>query len=129
MWQTRPAVASETILVVDDDASIRLLCRINLELDGYRVFEAASPGEARAVIHSEDVDAVLLDVHLRAADDLALAGELRTEHPDLGIVLMTGSADTVGKSVRFDAVLPKPFELESLRAAVARAAAAGRRSV
>ena len=34
------------MLVVDDDASIRLLCRVNLELEGYRVLEAKSIAEA-----------------------------------------------------------------------------------
>jgi DNA-binding NtrC family response regulator len=36
------------VLVVDDDASLRLLCRVNLELDGFDVREAATLDEARA---------------------------------------------------------------------------------
>jgi len=41
-----------TVLVVDDDASLRLLCRVNLELDGYRVLEAPDVAEAERLILS-----------------------------------------------------------------------------
>ena len=42
--------AAQTVLVVDDDDSLRLLCRVNLELDGYRVLEAGSLAEAREAL-------------------------------------------------------------------------------
>jgi DNA-binding NtrC family response regulator len=115
--------------VVDDDASIRLLCRINLELDGYRVVEAGSPDEARTAIAAERVDALLLDLHLGPIDARPFAAELRRDHPDLGIVLMTGSTDSVIQSVSADAVLAKPFELDAFRSAVALAARARRPQV
>jgi DNA-binding response OmpR family regulator len=114
------------VLVVDDDASIRLLCRINLELDGYRVVEAATPDAARAAVAAERVDALLLDLHLGPVDARPLAAELRRDHPDLGIVLMTGSTDSVIQGFAADAVLGKPFDLDVFRSAVARAAGARR---
>ena len=51
--------SSRTVLVVDDEQAIRLLCRVNLELDGYVVLEAGTLDEARAHLDRIDVDAVL----------------------------------------------------------------------
>ena len=55
---------SHTVLVVDDDASIRFLCRVNLELDGWTVREAATLADARAELSHGGVAVVLLDVHV-----------------------------------------------------------------
>jgi DNA-binding NtrC family response regulator len=56
---------SPTILIVDDDASLRLLCRVNLELEGYNVLEAPSVAVAEDVVASDDVDLFLRRVLLR----------------------------------------------------------------
>ena len=67
------------MLVVDDDESLRLLCRVNLELDGFRVLEASTAEEARELIGRERIDAILLDVHLSDGDgrDLLAAARRR----------------------------------------------------
>jgi DNA-binding NtrC family response regulator len=110
----------DTVLVVDDEASIRLLCRVNLELDGLRVLEASSLAEARAAV-AEEPALVLLDLHLGAEDGLDLLTEIRQEHPEVRVVLLTGTAD-VGETERSlaDAVLPKPFTLDQLASTVRR---------
>jgi two-component system KDP operon response regulator KdpE len=107
---------SVTVLVVDDAAAIRLLCRVNLELDGHRVFEAPTVEQAQDILSREDVAVVLLDVHVGAADGLELLDEIRRDFPDVAVALLTGSTDL--ERVRAhapDAVLGKPFELEDLR--------------
>lgn len=106
----------QTVLVVDDAPAIRLLCRVNLELDGHRVLEAATVAEARAAIADGEVSLVLLDVHVGPDDGLAFLDELRRDQPDLRVALLTGSTDL--EKVREhnpDAVLGKPFELDQLR--------------
>jgi CheY-like chemotaxis protein len=111
---------SVTVLVVDDAAAIRLLCRVNLELDGNRVFEAATVEQAREILGRDDVDVVLLDVHVGAADGLELLDEIRRDYPDVPVALLTGSSEL--ERVRMhgpDAVLGKPFELEDLRRIIA----------
>ena len=55
---------SHTVLVVDDAQAIRLLCRVNLELDGHRVLEAGTIGAAREAARRLEVSLVLLDVHV-----------------------------------------------------------------
>jgi DNA-binding response OmpR family regulator len=108
----------KTVLVVDDDPSLRMLCRINLELDGFRVVEASSVGQARQQLAAEPVDAMLLDLHLGDGDGRDLLRELGTERPP--VALFTGS-EAIGDELRSvaDAVLSKPFELDVLSSTVA----------
>lgn len=123
---TRPL----SVLVVDDAAAIRLLCRVNLELDGHRALEAATVDQARETLAQEEVSLVLLDVHVGAEDGLELLDEIRREHPEVAVALLTGSAEL--DSVRAhgpDAVLGKPFELEDLRRVVEKVSGRAARSV
>ena len=112
---------SQTVLVVDDAPAIRLLCRVNLELDGHSVCEAGTLGAAREALDASDVSLVLLDVHVGAEDGLAFLDELRRDHPRLPVAMLTGSADVDRVQEHGpDAVLGKPFELDHLRDVVER---------
>ncbi|HET9323522.1 MAG TPA: response regulator [Gaiellaceae bacterium] len=105
-----------TVLVVDDDPSLRLLCRVNLELEGYRVVEAESIGRAQEALERGSVDAVLLDVHLGSEDGLALLPSIADRGP--AVALLTGSpgADLPDGA----AVIGKPFSIEVLSRTVRR---------
>jgi DNA-binding response OmpR family regulator len=111
--------ASARILVVDDDPSIRFLCRVNLELDGYDVVEADSLPAARELLEEEDVAVVLLDVHLHGERSDELILECHAFRPPVPVVVVTGSADITQERLgAADAVLPKPFELGELLSTV-----------
>jgi DNA-binding NtrC family response regulator len=104
-----------TVLIVDDDASLRLLCRVNLELDGYNVLEAPSVAAAEDALAVDVVDLFLLDVHIGADDGLALMRSLRDRKHVAPVVLFTGSAQLDAATIReADGVVPKPFQLEQL---------------
>jgi DNA-binding response OmpR family regulator len=108
------------VLVVDDEPAIRLLCRVNLELDGYAVREAGSLDEARAELAAGGVDVVLLDMQLGMHPSDDLLAELSGATP---VAAVTGSADL--GTTRFDGaddVLAKPFTLVELRSVVAKLA-------
>ena len=112
-----------TILIVDDDESLRLLCRVNLELDGYRVLEAPSVADAEAVLAAGAVDLFLLDVHVGADDGIELMRSLRTREHGAPVVLFTGSATLDSETLaEADGIVPKPFRLEQLLAVVRRLA-------
>ena len=106
--------------MVDDDASIRLLCRLNLELEGWVVREAANLAEARHELLDDAVNVVLLDVHVGYEDGVAFVDEIRAEHPHAKVAMLTGSVEglTVGEAGA-DKVIWKPFRLEQLTSAVA----------
>jgi DNA-binding response OmpR family regulator len=112
------------VVVADDDPALRLLCRINLELEGYRVLEAASAADVERLLASEDVGVVLLDVHLGDDDGIEVARRLRADRPDIGIAFFTGSAPQLASADRAiaDGVIPKPFSLEELIGEVRRLA-------
>lgn len=104
------ASPSYTVLVVDDDASIRFLCRVNLELEGWTVREGAALAQARSALDDGDVDVVLLDVHVGAESGVDFIAELRDTHPEVAVVLLTGSVGTPTlEGVEVDGVIAKPF--------------------
>jgi DNA-binding response OmpR family regulator len=111
--------AGHTVLVVDDDDSLRMLCRVNLELEGYRVLEAATVERAGELLRDESVDVVLLDVHVGSGDGFSVLGELSGER----VALFTGSYEVdEQRSAQVDAVLRKPFKLTDLSETVGRLA-------
>ena len=117
-----PTVGAQvTVLVVDDDPSIRLLCRVNLQLDGHEVHEAGTLAEARAAIAESNIDVVILDVHVAGGNGVDLLAELRASRPELPVALLTGTADR-DELLRAgaDALIPKPFTLDELRETVDR---------
>ena len=111
--------AAARILVVDDDSSIRKVCRVNLELDGHEVLEAESLATTRATLEEEVVDVVVLDVHLQGERSDPLVAECHERRPPIPVVLLTGSVELTDPRLReADAILPKPFELAQLLSTV-----------
>ena len=105
------------MLVVEDDANLRLLCRVNLELEHFDVREAATVDDARAEIGRERPDLVFLDVYLRGSATDALLSEVR--EAGIPVVVVTGS-DTTQYRERANGVLGKPFAPADLVAAAKR---------
>jgi DNA-binding NtrC family response regulator len=121
--RTAAQLPAPTILIVDDDASLRLLCRVNLELDGYRVLEAPSVAVAEDAVAAGAVDLFLLDVHVGADDGVELMRSLRTREHGAPVVLFTGSATLDSATLaEADGIVPKPFQLDQLLDVVRRLA-------
>ena len=118
---------AQYVLVVDDDPSIRLLCRINLELEGWAVREAESLADARRELEDEGVAVVLLDVHVGLESGVRFLDELRRDHPGIPVAMLTGSVEhpTIGE-IAAEAVISKPFTLDQLSETVRVLAAGGR---
>jgi DNA-binding response OmpR family regulator len=117
----RAGGAGGTVLLIEDDASLRLLCRVNLEHDGYRVLEAERLDKAEELLSAEDVDVVLLDLHVAGENSRDLLYRLRAEPLQTPVALITGESGlepTVAAAA--DAVIEKPFTLDHLRATVER---------
>jgi two-component system, NtrC family, nitrogen regulation response regulator NtrX len=114
-----PAVGQQaSVLVVEDDASLRLLSRVNLELEQFRVREAGTIEEARAAVAAERPGLVFLDVHLHGEATDVLLDELR--RAGIPVVVVTGSADITQYRDRANQVLGKPFEPSALVEAARR---------
>ncbi len=100
--------AGRSILLVEDDASLRLVCRVNLELEGFPVREASDVDEARAAVAAERPSLVFLDLHLSSGESDELLDELRAT--GIPVVLVSGTVDVSGYAGRASAVMPKPFD-------------------
>lgn len=79
------------VLIVDDDDDVRLLCRVNLEFEGYRVREAVDGRAALDAVAAERPDVVLLDVMLPEVDGWTVLASLKEdpETQDLPVVMLT----------------------------------------
>ena len=109
------------ILVVDDDPALRGLVRDFLAGHGYRVREAEGGAAMRAVIDTEPVDIVVLDVMMPGEDGLTIARSLSGRR-DLGIVMVSALGNEtdriIGLEVGADDYLPKPFSPRELLARI-----------
>ncbi|MEX2205723.1 MAG: PAS domain S-box protein [Myxococcota bacterium] len=119
-----PAASSgreASILLVEDDASVRRLLAILLESAGYRVTAAADAAEALAIVSESQrrFDLLLSDYVMPGQSGLELANTLRASLPELRVVLMTGHAEIPASAVadlpRGAELLGKPFTREQLQ--------------
>jgi CheY-like chemotaxis protein len=99
-------------LVVEDDPALRMLCRVNLELSGFVVREAADVDEAETALAEERPDVVFLDVHVNGRTTGELLARLRTD--GIPVAIVSGSVDLDELRGNADAVLPKPFPPQDL---------------
>jgi two-component system NtrC family response regulator len=81
-------MAAASILVVDDEALLRLSLRARLGQEGYELLEAGTAEEALEQLASEP-DLVLLDFHLPDGDGLAVLRQIKQRSPDTIVILMT----------------------------------------
>ena len=112
-----------TVLVVEDDASLRMLCRINLDLEGYRVLEAETIQRAIELVTEQPVDVVLLDLHVGERHGTELLPVLRAQRPDAAVCLLSGTSEADPPDEEgVDGFIRKPFELDVLTETVRRLA-------
>ena len=121
------------ILVIDDNAPMRLLCRVNLELDGFEVIEAEDGHEGIDRARSEAPDAILLDLMVPTLDGWEVLDELQSDPrtAEIPVVVLSGVGDPQLRREGLDlgalATLAKPLDPtalpELLRETIARAAA------
>jgi CheY-like chemotaxis protein len=113
---------SETILLVEDDESVRGLVRRILESAGYNVLLATRPSEAELLLaQAQSVDLLLSDVVMPEMSGFELAARLRRDRPGLRTLFISGNAYVASSSTHSDAeLLKKPFGPSELTSAVRR---------
>ena len=110
--------APSHILVVDDDAGVRSLVTEYLSQNDFRVTAVSTGKEMMAVLASEAIDLIVLDLKLPGEDGLTLARKLR-ETSNISIIMVTGWGQRLVASgevpAHVVAVLSKPPNLTHLR--------------
>ncbi|MEQ3347324.1 response regulator transcription factor [Peptoniphilus senegalensis] len=101
------------VLLVEDEESIRKFVKINLEREGYIIFEAGSGEDGIEIARNERPDIVVLDIMLPGIDGFEVCKTLRGEFPSLGIIMLTAKAEDYDKIMGLqygtDDYLTKPF--------------------
>ena len=112
----------QRILIVDDELDVLRICSRALENAGYTVFESLSAEQARRYIEHEDLQLVIIDIHMPDEDGISLLRYVHQLNPSLPTMLITGypAINTVIESVRLHVqeYLCKPFTLQQLLTAV-----------
>jgi DNA-binding NtrC family response regulator len=113
------SVETATVLVVDDESMVRTLVRRMLEPGMCAVVEAEDGESALRLIERDQpaIDVVLTDLVMPGIDGFDIVTVLARHRPDLPVVCMSGFA-SVAKDRLTVPFLPKPFSLETLRAAL-----------
>ena len=111
-----------TVLVTDDDASVRRLLRLFIEDAGFEVCEAGDGGQAVVEIGKRKVDVLLIDLIMPDQEGLETIRLLSGRRPGLKIIAMSGAFAPVylrsAKLFGADATLEKPLTQESVLGAI-----------
>jgi DNA-binding response OmpR family regulator len=126
----RPETVAGRVLVVDDEAAIRLVCKLNLETAGFDTIEADDGETALELARSERPDLILLDIMLPNADGFGVAQTLADapETRETPILFITARSDPRDELRGYEAggvgFVTKPFDPdvlgETVRAAIER---------
>ena len=114
-----------TILVVEDDPRVRAATGTALTELGYPAILCGSGPEAIDTLEErDDIGLVITDVVMPGMTGPELAGKIRTDHPDVGLLFVTGYVGEAGEAESFKGseVLRKPFTLRALADALHAAA-------
>jgi two-component system cell cycle response regulator CpdR len=117
------------VLIVDDEASMRMLVARAVAMDGHETVTAEDGAEALEILGNEQgaFDLLLTDIQMPVMDGIALALAAARDFPQLTILLMTGFAEqrerASGLSAIAHDVITKPFSVADIRTAVADALA------
>jgi DNA-binding response OmpR family regulator len=102
-----------SILIIEDEDSIRKFVKINLDRAGFDVKEAASGEEGIDIAKKEHFDIVVLDIMLPGMDGFEVCKVLRNEYPHLGIIMLTAKSQDIDKIMGLeygtDDYMTKPF--------------------
>jgi DNA-binding response OmpR family regulator len=119
---TPPAGEAGTILVVEDDRSLRDGLAMNFQLRGYRVLAAADGESGVRLALAERPDVIVLDLMLPGLDGFEVLGKLRERELDVPVLILSARGQVADKVAGFqigaDDYVTKPFQLPELLARV-----------
>jgi DNA-binding NtrC family response regulator len=114
-----------TILIVDDEKTIRWSLGEGLRKAGFEILEAASGEEGMQLFADKGPDCVLLDVRLPGIDGMEVLRRMRKDNPDVPVVVMTayGEVDKAVEAMKLGAYdfVSKPFMIEKMKVTIEHA--------
>lgn len=118
-------MANKTVLLAEDDASIRLIVNQTLVAAGFEVRATSSTDALQRWVNNGEGDVVVTDVYLGDTSIFDILPSLKRARPDLPVIVMSGqntilTAASAAEHGAFD-YLPKPFDIDALSSLVERA--------
>lgn len=114
----------ETVLIVDDEATIRRLLRQKLSKEGYPCEEADTAEQTLSRLRSNSIELVILDIKMPGKSGIELLPEIKANYPDTAVIMVTAVAET---SVAIECMkqgvedyICKPFNLDEVMLSVKR---------
>ena len=113
-------MTKQTVLVVDDDADIRVFLKINFESWGFEVVTAEDGAEAAASAADIDADLILLDMNMPSVSGFEAARQIRAteKHSKTPIIAVTAHTSTGDRDEAYqagcDAIVTKPIDPQKL---------------
>ena len=110
------------ILVVDDEESIHLLYREELEDEGYQVISAMNGEDALKLFESEQPDLVILDINMPGMDGIEVLRQMKQMKPNVPVILSSAYPEYKQDLASWasDDYIVKSFNLDELKASVKR---------
>ncbi len=116
---------NKSILIVDDESSMRKNIKDILVIEGYNVFEAENGIIGIEIVKNQKLDIVLLDFNMPHMDGFEVLSEIKKLNTDLPVIILTayGTNERVIEAMKFGAYdyMEKPFELAEFLISVERA--------
>lgn len=113
------------ILIVDDEANVRLGLVQALKEQRHKVLDAPDGNKALSALAKQPIDLVIIDIIMPNREGLETIQEIRTNWPDIKIIAISGGGRMrnteflkVAEKLGADSVLKKPFSMAELRSAV-----------
>ena len=115
----------DTILIVDDEQSIRQFLSKALSVEGYKCYTAGNAEEGELILDEYAIGLVLLDLRMPGKSGMEMLQDIIDQHPDIGVIMVTANADTgtavtCMKAGAYD-YITKPVNTEQLYLSVKRA--------
>jgi DNA-binding response OmpR family regulator len=111
-----------TLLIVEDDAAMRMGLKDNLEIEGYQIIDVPTLREGREAAARKRPDLILLDLMLADGNGIELCRELRAQGELLPIIMLTAKGEemdkVLGLEMGADDYVVKPFSLRELLARI-----------
>ena len=120
---------TQTVLVIDDDESLRRVMEFHLQEEGYGVVTAVDGRAGLERFQAGPVDLVVTDIRMPEMDGMELLARVKAMQPDVPVVILTahGTIDSAVEAMKLGATdyLTKPFSREQFKAAVRKALEVG----
>ncbi len=115
----------QTVLIIDDELTIRRLLRQKLSKEGYRAIEAENAEVAAARLSEQQIDAVVLDIRMPGKSGIDFLSDIKARFPDVAVIMATAVTET-GIAIQCmrqgaDDYICKPFNLEEVALSIQRA--------